>query len=300
MSAPPDPDALLEARDLAFAHPAGPDGRAFELEVSRLDVRAGEVLALCGPSGSGKSTLLAILAGLLRPRAGRVLLRGDDGPIDLFGCTPVEWRRTRRHFGFVHQDPREYLNDRRTAADIVADPLNIHGLPGDPAEPPTTASEYVTDWLASRLGLTGLRTRRERRARAVAALRRVGITPAQAARRPGALSGGQRQRVAVARALVARPRLVFLDEPTSALDLSVQASFVELLRALRREDGRTAYLLVTHDLPLARQLSDRVVILDRGRVVESGDTENVFREPASPLARELLGIARAGLDALGT
>jgi peptide/nickel transport system ATP-binding protein len=126
----------------------------------------------------------------------------------------------------------------------------------------------------------------------------VGISREQAERRPGALSGGQRQRVALARALVAGPRLVFLDEPTSALDVSVQASIVELLQGLRREGGRTAYVLVTHDLPLARQLADRVAILDRGRVVELGEVGRVFRDPVSAVARELLGIARADLGAL--
>jgi peptide/nickel transport system ATP-binding protein/oligopeptide transport system ATP-binding protein len=97
---------------------------------------------------------------------------------------------------------------------------------------------------------------------------------------------------------VAHPRLVFLDEPTSALDVSVQASIVELLQGLRREDAQTAYVLVTHDLPLARQLADRVAILDRGEIAEIGEIDVVFRAPVSPLTRELLEIARAELEAL--
>jgi ABC-type glutathione transport system ATPase component len=292
MSSTSGPDVLLTARGITFAHPPSLDSPGFELSVPKLDVRPGEVLALCGPSGSGKSTLLAILAGLLRPRAGQVSLAGTAGWIDLFGCSGNEWRRQRRNFGFVHQDPREYLNDRRTVVDIVADPLNIHGLPGDPVEPPATLGERIGDLLP------GARCRRERRARALAVLQKVGITRAQAARRPAALSGGQRQRVALARALAARPRLIFLDEPTSALDVSVQASIVELLQELRREDTGIAYLLVTHDLPLTRQLADRVAILSQGRIVELGEVENVFRAPASPITRELLGMARAELGAL--
>jgi peptide/nickel transport system ATP-binding protein len=254
MSSPPEP--TLRATDLRFAYPTGPDGPGFELAVPRLEVAAGETLALCGPSGSGKSTLLAILAGLLRPAAGEVLLSADAGWVNLHTGTGREWRRHRRHLGFVHQDPREYLNDRRVVADIVADPLAIHGLFG----------------------------RKERRERAFAALKEVGITPAQAERTPGALSGGQRQRVAIARALVARPRLVFLDEPTSALDVSVQAAIVELLRRLRSEDARTAYVLVTHDLALARHLADRVVVLDRGRVVEFGEVDRVLDARVSRVA----------------
>ncbi|HEX4610687.1 MAG TPA: ATP-binding cassette domain-containing protein, partial [Urbifossiella sp.] len=203
MSSPPEP--ILRATDLRFAYPAGPAGPGFDLVVPQLEVGAGETLALCGPSGSGKSTLLAILAGQLRPVGGDVRLATDEGWVDLHTSNGREWRRHRRHLGFVHQDPRESLNDRRAVADIVADPLAVHGL-------------------ARRTG---------RRSRAVAALQAVGITRTQAERTPDALSGGQRQRVAIARAIVARPRLVFLDEPTSALDVSAQAAIVDLLRRLR-------------------------------------------------------------------
>jgi ABC-type glutathione transport system ATPase component len=258
-------DSVLSAREIAFTHPATAESRAFELRVAELDVRVREVLALCGPSGSGKSTLLTILAGLLQPRSGQVFLATENGRIDLYDRSPHEWRKLRRHFGFVHQDPREYLNDRRTVIDIVADPLNIHNV---------------------------LQSRRERKNRAVEVLETVGINREQTERRPGALSGGQRQRVALARALVTGPRLVFLDEPTSALDVSVQASIVDLLQGLRRDAGQTAFVLVTHDLPLARQLADRVAILDRGQIVEMGTVDRVFDQPISSVTRDLLGIAR--------
>jgi peptide/nickel transport system ATP-binding protein len=285
-SDPNSSEILLHARDVAFSHPAAANGQAFELRVRDLAVRAGEVLALCGPSGSGKSTLLSILAGLLRPHSGRVWLGSTESAIELYTCSPAKWRSQRRYFGFVHQDPREYLNDRRTVADIVADPLNIHALPGLPAG--------SSRWLE----LTRARRRRERRARALLSLQKVGITREQAERQPANLSGGQRQRVAIARALVAQPRLVFLDEPTSALDVSVQASIVQLLQQLRQDHDQMAYLLVTHDLPLARQLADRVAILDRGQIVELGDVDQVFRQPSSPITIELLGLARAGLAVL--
>jgi ABC-type glutathione transport system ATPase component len=292
-------EVMLQASDLAFTYPSPIAEREFHLRTHALDVRAGEVLALCGPSGSGKSTLLAILAGLLRPSSGRVLLSTDGGPFDLYGCSPDDWRRQRRHIGFVHQDPREYLNDRRKVADIVVDPLRIHQLRGIPVAPATALDERIADGLARALGLALWRSGRERRARAIAMLKRVGIGPDHAERGPGALSGGQRQRIAIARALVASPRLVFLDEPTSALHVSVQASIFELLQSLRRDDERTAYVLVTHDLPLARQLADRIAILDHGQIVELGDINQVFREPSSPVTRELLGIARADLGSLG-
>jgi ABC-type glutathione transport system ATPase component len=106
--------------------------------------------------------------------------------------------------------------------------------------------------------------------------------------------------VAIARALVARPRVVILDEPTSALDVSVQASIVDLLGKLGQDDLQTAYVLVTHDLPLARQLADRVAVLDHGQIVELGDVDQEFQQPASPIARDLIGIARADLAGLGS
>ncbi|HEV3163388.1 MAG TPA: ATP-binding cassette domain-containing protein, partial [Isosphaeraceae bacterium] len=195
-SVPTGREVLLQARDLAFSHPAAADGRAFHLSVRELNVYASEVVALCGPSGSGKSTLLSILAGLLRPSSGQVLLWTAEGPIELYGCSTAEWRRQRRHFGFVHQDPREYLNDRRIVADIVADPLNIHGLPGVPIRSSNTLGGRFAEVLARGLALTQFHSLRERRAHAIAALQKVGITREQAERRPESLSGGQRQRVA--------------------------------------------------------------------------------------------------------
>jgi ABC-type glutathione transport system ATPase component len=264
-------DAVLMVRDITFTYAVNPEEPGFELRVPELDVRVGEILALCGPSGSGKSTLLAILAGLLRPQSGLVLLSTAEGLFDLHAGSPREWRRQRRYFGFVHQDPREYLNDRRTVADIVADPLRIHDLSP---------------------------SRREQQSRVENTLLAVGITREQAARTPAALSGGQRQRVALARALVAGPRMIFLDEPTSALDVSVQASIIGLLQSLRRAAGGTAYVMVTHDLPLARQLADRVAILDRGQVAEIGEIDRVFDGPTSAVARDLLGMVRTELKAL--
>jgi peptide/nickel transport system ATP-binding protein/oligopeptide transport system ATP-binding protein len=270
-SAPTRPDAILHARDIEFTYPASsPAARPFSLSVSDLEVRAGEVLALCGSSGSGKSTLLAILAGLLRPRSGVVTLSTAQGPVELYGCSDADWRRHRRHFGYVHQDPRESLNDRRIVADIVADPLEIHGLPeGDVS----LCGGNRIAWFSRRA------VRRSRREAAISLLQRVGITESQAERTPEALSGGQRQRVAIARALVVNPLMVFLDEPTSALDLSVQATIVELLHRLRDQDPRMAYLLVTHDLALARQLADRFAILEAGRLVESGDVRQLPDHP---------------------
>ena len=261
MLSPTPADVVIEATDLRLAHARGADGPGFELRVPRLELRSGETLALCGPSGSGKSTLLAVLAGLLRPDAGEVRYSTGEGWIDPYTLSTRDWRGQRRHIGFVHQDPREYLNDRRTVADIVADPLNIHGL----------------------------LNRRERRERALGALQEVGLTRAQADRSPEALSGGQRQRVAIARAMVTRPRVIFFDEPTSALDVSVQASIVELLRRFRQSDQLAVYVVVTHDLALARQLADRIVVLEGGRLAESGSVAEVFANPVAPITQLMLG-----------
>jgi ABC-type glutathione transport system ATPase component len=297
-SIPTRREVVLRAHGLVFSYSSAKGDKAFELRVPELQVRAGEGLALCGRSGSGKSTLLAILGGLLRPQAGQVWLSTGAELIDLYACPASEWRRLRRHFGFVHQDPRESLNDRRTGLEIVTDPLRIHAMPEAPLLPSAPPGGRVAFQFARYRGLSWLRARRLRRAMALEALRKVCIQGVGAQCRPGALSGGQRQRIAIARALVTCPRLLLLDEPTSALDVSVQAAIVQLLQKRLRDNDRMAYVLVTHDFALAGQLVDRVLILDRGEIVESGDVSRVYREPASLVARELLDVARAGLGLL--
>ncbi len=190
---------LLEARSLRFSYSSSAPAGAFQLVVDHLDVRAAEILALCGTSGSGKSTLLAILAGLLAPSEGHVRLMTSDGPRDLYSCGRMEWRRRRREFGFVSQDPRESLNDRRTVLDIVTDPLRIYDLPKAEDEP-----RHFLDRIAAWCHAAGPALCRARREMALDALRNVGIDSEQALRSPLHLSGGQRQRVAIARALVAQ------------------------------------------------------------------------------------------------
>lgn len=290
-----DGHVLLQARNLRFTYPGGTRASPFQLVVDQIDVRAGEVLALCGPSGSGKSTLLAVLAGLLRPSAGHVLVETSKGERDLYACTRSEWRSQRREFGFVFQDPRESLNDRRSVLEIVIDPLRIHGLP--------TASEVadqdnICRRLANWLPPATWSMRRAHEAAAFEILNKVGIKPDQAHRTPQRLSGGQRQRVAIARALITHPRMLFLDEPTSALDVSVQASVATLLKDLHQQDRKLGYVLVTHDLALARQLADRIAVLDEGRLVELGHVDQVLQSPTSPVTRRLLEIARSELSNL--
>jgi ABC-type glutathione transport system ATPase component len=274
-------EPILRAERLRIARPPRRDGTRFVLDVPYLTIAPGSACFLCGPSGSGKSTLLRTLAGLERPDAGSVLFRHRFREIDLHRCSAAAWRATRKHLGVVYQDPREYLNDRRETLDIVADVLAVQGLDGD------ARASSVLDRLLGRQA-------RRRRVRAQGLLARVGITPAQAARTPARLSGGQRQRVAIARALVADPEVLFLDEPTSALDVSVQAGLMNLLGELRAE-RRLSVVMVTHDLGLARQFADRVVVMDQGKVVEDGSAEQVLTAPRGRLTRELIEASRTSL-----
>ncbi|MEU8373301.1 ATP-binding cassette domain-containing protein [Micromonospora sp. NPDC048894] len=220
-----------------------------------LTVAAGETVGLVGESGSGKSTIARAVLGLTPVTDGRILIDGVD-------VTRAGRRQRRALSGdvqLVFQDPFSSLNPARRIGDSLVEPLlNRRGV--DPAR---------------------------RRVLVAEALHRVGL-PAEAAHRyPGQFSGGQRQRIALARALVGSPRLLVTDEPVSALDLSVRAQIINLLADLQAELG-FGHLFIAHDLAVVRHLSHRMVVLHRGRVVEAGDAETVYRRPTHPYTRALL------------
>ncbi|MFF4128194.1 dipeptide ABC transporter ATP-binding protein [Microbispora rosea] len=213
---------------------------------------AGETLGVVGESGSGKTTLARLALGLLTPDAGEVSLRG--GPWS--GLPERRRRPLRPAVQVIAQNPLDSFDPRHTVGRLVADPLSA--LP-----------------------------RRRRRERAVELLGRVGLPPELLGRRPRELSGGQRQRVAIARALASRPEVLICDEPVSALDVSIQAQVLGLLAEIQAEDG-TALLFISHDLGVVRHLSDRVLVMKDGRVVEEGDAGEVFHHPRHAYTKELL------------
>lgn len=217
-----------------------------------LTVGAGERVGLVGASGAGKSTLAALVVGLLEPDGGRVLV---DGHVRSGG-------RLDGRFHLVAQDPYASLAPHATVAWSVAEPLRVRGEPHRPE-------------------------------RLAAALEEVGLTPVERYldRHPHELSGGERQRVALARAVVGRPALVVADEPTQMVDVLARADLLALLRRLAEDHGM-AWLYVTHDLAVARSFCQRLVVLDAGRVVEQGPTEEVLGAPSSPPTRSLVDAAR--------
>ncbi|WP_298460676.1 ABC transporter ATP-binding protein [uncultured Cellulomonas sp.] len=240
----------------------GPDGqpRVAVRDVS-FDLRAGETLGIVGESGSGKTTTARILLGLTEPTAGTVEVHGRSWA----GLTPRERRALRRDVQVVHQDPLSSFDPRHTVGRILADALGVAGVP-----------------------------RSRRRARSVQLLQQVGLGVEHLDRRPRRLSGGQRQRVAIARALAPRPRIVVCDEPVSALDVSVQAQVLDLLADVQAETG-VAYVFISHDLGVIHHVSDRVLVMTDGEVVEHGDVADVFTAPQHPYTRRLVAaIPRIG------
>jgi peptide/nickel transport system ATP-binding protein len=228
------------------------------------ELQAGRSLGIVGESGSGKSTLARLVMALERPSAGRVLFDG----VDLHALGAAALRRARAGFQMVFQDPYGSLDPRRSVLQTVAEPLRA--LQGAGAA--------------------------EQRTRVAGALEAVGLLAADGARYPHEFSGGQRQRIAIARALVTRPRLIVADEPVSALDVSVQAQVLNLLRELQQRYG-LAYLFISHDIAVVDLVCDEVLVLQHGRVVESGPPERLFTAPEHPYTRRLVeavpGAARA-------
>jgi len=211
----------------------------------------GEVLGIVGESGSGKSTLLRCLAGIDTPTSGDVLFHYRDKPVSLFDLPEPERRKLMRtEWGIVHQNPRDGLRMGVSAGGNVGE----------------------------RLMDRGDRHYGKIRAKALDWLQRVEISPDRIDDRPRQFSGGMQQRLQIARVLVPEPRLVFMDEPTGGLDVSVQARLLDLLRVLVRDLGIAA-VIVTHDLAVARLLTDRLMVMKDGAVVEEGLTDQVLDDP---------------------
>jgi peptide/nickel transport system ATP-binding protein len=225
-----------------------------------LELYPGEILGLVGESGCGKSTLSRTILQLIRPTAGKVEFLGQD----LTGFSRQALRQQRRQMQMVFQDPHACLNPLMTVGDSIADPLLIHQL-ADRATAQAQAREM---------------------------LERVGLSPAKDFynRYPNELSGGQQQRVAIARALITRPKLLVCDEPVSMLDASVQAQVLNLMLELKQEFDLT-YLFITHDLWVARFLCDRIAVMNAGKIVELGDTTQIFSNPQHPYTKTLLTAA---------
>ena len=218
------------------------------------DIREGECLALVGESGCGKTTTLMEIMQLRTPQQGTIRIDG----IETGSLTRAKRHALRSDVTIVFQDPMAALDPRMPIGDILKEPMRVQG--------------YSAEWMDERVDWL---------------LRTVGLLSEHAARFPAEFSGGQRQRVGVARALACDPKLIVLDEPTSALDVTVQAGVLELLADLRRRLG-VSFLFVSHDLSVVRNISDRIAVMRGGKIVELGDTEDVFSNPQHEYSRELL------------
>lgn len=256
----------LVVKDLSFRYGGkqGPLGRLFgrrntlppTLDRIDLAIAPGQTLGIVGESGSGKSTLAALIAGLLSGHEGKITL--DGAP--LAGPAARRDPNLRRKVQLIFQDPLSSLNPRHSVGDLIARPLQMY---------------------------RGM-TRAQARDRSVELLADLDLPASILARMPRQLSGGQQQRVAIARAFAAEPELVLCDEITSALDVTVQAQVLALMQRLQRERG-TSYLFISHDLPVVAQMSDRIMVLERGEIRDHADTAVILESPTSDYTRRLLG-----------
>ncbi|RYI35994.1 MAG: ABC transporter ATP-binding protein [Acetobacteraceae bacterium] len=232
-------------------------GHVKAVNEATLSVRTGETLGIVGESGSGKTTLALAILRLIGSTGGITFLGKD---LQSFSSNAM--RGLRREMQVVFQDPYGSLSPRMTVEEIIAEGLGVHGV-----DPGHDRTEMVA----------GI-------------MREVGLDPATMQRYPHEFSGGQRQRIAIARAMILRPKLVVLDEPTSALDMTVQVQIADLLRELQRKWG-LAYIFISHDLRVIRAMSHKVMVMQAGDVVESGDCEAVFTNPQSAYTKALMAAA---------
>ncbi len=252
---------LLKIENLSksFSISAGLFAKPFQLRALQdinFTVKRGETLGIVGESGCGKSTLGRCILQLLAPDEGRVLWLGQD----ISKLPAEEMRKKRRDLQIIFQDPLASLNPRMTVGEIIADPLR------------TLMPEIDA---------------KARRERVIRTMEAVGLLPEMINRYPHEFSGGQAQRIGIARALISEPKLIVCDEPVSALDVSIQAQILNLLSDLKDEFGLTL-IFISHNLSVVRHVSDRILVLYLGRVVELADGDDLYEDPKHPYTRALL------------
>ena len=254
------PDLLrIENLGKTFSLSAGLFARPFTLtalEDISFSIRQGETLGIVGESGCGKSTLGRCILQLLTPDSGRVLWMGED----ITRLPSEDMRKRRRDLQIIFQDPLASLNPRMTVGEIIADPLRT---------------------LMPEIGS------KERRERVIKIMEAVGLLPEMINRYPHEFSGGQAQRIGIARALITEPKLIVCDEPVSALDVSIQAQILNLLADLKDQFGLTL-IFISHNLSVVRHVSDRILVLYLGRMVELADGDDLHGDPKHPYTRALL------------
>ena len=252
---------VLEIKNLSKVYESKGAGVKALTDVS-LTVNQGETIGIVGESGCGKTTLGRCVVRGIEATSGQVLFHTEEGVIDFLKATKAQMKKYRKDIQMIFQDPYASLDPRMTVFDIISEPLRYN----------TAMSRREIEQAVDRIA------------------GQVGLNKAYLRRYPHAFSGGQRQRIGIARSLILQPKVIVCDEAVSALDVSIQAQIINLLEDLQKEYNLT-YLFISHALSVVRHISDRVMVMYLGRVVEFGKTEELFAGPLHPYTRALLSAA---------
>ncbi|ASS69401.2 MULTISPECIES: oligopeptide/dipeptide ABC transporter ATP-binding protein [unclassified Paenibacillus] len=248
--------AMLDVNDLSKFFDVGKNKTLKAVNGLNLSIRKGETLGMVGESGCGKSTAGRTIMRLYEPTSGSVNFNGEN----IYSMKGAKLKALRREMQMVFQDPYASLNPRWTVENIIAEPLDVHGL---------TPSKKERKLAVERL------------------LDKVGLNPSHLTRYPHEFSGGQRQRIGIARSLAVDPKFIVADEPISALDVSIQAQVVNLLQNLQKTEGLT-YLFIAHDLAMVKHISDRIAVMYLGKLVEIAESDDLYADPRHPYTQALL------------